>query len=113
MIIIKKGDLKKLSRKEKEKIFIENTTSLQKYWGNSIDPKWWEKFSFEGSDDEWIENRILSDIKIYEEWIKSDKSDKKLENIINKSLDYIVPLIVIFVVLWFVWLLVFWIKQFF
>lgn len=105
--------LKMLSREEKEKLFIDSTIRLQKYWWNYIEPDWWEKFKFETASDEWLEKEIIRDIRIYNDELLNEKNIQKREKLIDLLAPYIWYTILLFVILWIIWLLFFWIKQLF
>lgn len=108
-----KEELKKISRAEKEKLFIDSEIILQKYWGNYINPKWGENFSFEWCDDDWIENKILSNQSIYQSEINNISLVKKYEYFFDKLFPYFWFVISMFILLWLIWLLLFWMKQLF
>lgn len=94
-------NLKKLSRKEKEKLYVKSMTDLQLYWGNPIDDIW----DFSNLTDEDLEKSIKHDI-----------SQLKFEKIIlpfGIIIKIFIIIVIAFVILGIFGLLIFGIKQLF
>lgn len=95
-----------LSRKDKEKLFIESEIKIQRYWWNKISDDWGEKFSFDNdTTDEWLEKHIQENIKLYDEWVNRDKRLKKFEKLVDILSSWIYGILFTVLALVIVWLL--------
>ena len=94
--------MKKLSRQEKEKLYIEKQIELQHMWGNFVDGQARNGWDFSNLTDEELDKNI-----------KDVTGQLRFEKILSFFKKLFLYIIYIFIILGIVGLLIFGIKQFF